>query len=146
VVNHLLLQTLYSTGFRSGLFGDHNVMFGSMNDIFTLIAFGGVRRRAVLLQCPLVMAVPCTDAVTLGQKPHYLPNTWLGSMGVNALQTLGVLPFPSSPPPSQVRPPTLPPPKKSMMHPLPSLPFPLPFLLPFPSPPLPLEVGPLKSI
>jgi len=52
----------------------HNVMFGSMNDIFTFFASGGVRRCAILLQRPLVILPHlCTDAVTLSQKPsrHY---------------------------------------------------------------------------
>jgi len=42
-----------------------------MNDIFTLIASGGARRRDILLQRPLVMAAPCTDTVTLSQKAYH---------------------------------------------------------------------------
>jgi len=54
-------QTAYSAGFRSGLFGGHNVMFDSMNDIFMLIASGGVRWRAILR--PVVIDASCPKAV-----------------------------------------------------------------------------------
>jgi len=53
--------------------GGHDVMFVSMNDIFTLIVSGGVWRRAVLLQRPLVMDTPCTETIglILNQKPSH---------------------------------------------------------------------------
>ena len=135
VINFLL--KFWSVSANSTVYRIHRVIWWphvrlNKVDTFTLMlhsASGGVRQCAVLLQRPLVTAASCTDIFSrpdTGQKPSH--------MGVNAFQTLGVLPFPfPSLFPSLLIPGASP--EKAMTHPLPSLPFPLrsPFLPPFPS-------------
>jgi len=58
-------------------------MFGSMNDIFTLIASGFVRRRTVLLQRPLVMAAPL----------HGCSNPWPKTFSILLILTLDLGPW-----------------------------------------------------